>query len=169
MISRVCLFMVILLFTFSCVMKIAKQNRKDPASVNSPSLSETPPSVSGDQLKELLQAVIDLPELQEYYRADGFPDKKPLYILKNEKFLSEPKLTKFGESVVYATCEEIRKAKKPYFEFEKVYINDDRAEVVFNYWGPPLRGGLSFEKQDGKWRVAEKKISEEKSSTKDCR
>lgn len=87
---------------------------------------------------EIYQTVIDLPELQQYYRIDEFPERKPLIVIKN-KFIKGPfRLNKFNEPVVLMTKDDtFYKGISHYFEFAEIQENNNIIDIKFRY---PVEG-----------------------------
>lgn len=118
---------------------------------------------------EVVQLVIDLPALQKYYHVDDAPNRKPLFVLRNELIDGEPQLSKFDEPVKFATCDELKTAGKPYLEFTKFEMKDDAASVVFRYRVEGIEGRLTLGKQDdGAWRVREQELVEARFTDRGC-
>lgn len=117
---------------------------------------------------EIVQLVIDLPALQKYYHVDDAPNRKPLFVLKNELIDGEPQLSKFGETVKFATCDELKATGKPYLEFTKFEMKDNTASVVFRYRVEGIEGRLALGKQDDAWRVREQELVEAKFTDRGC-
>jgi len=106
-------------------------------------------------VRAVMQATLNHPEIEEYFHVEVLPERKPLVLLKNSYFESEPPLKKFGLPVVYATEAELRRAKRPYFEVQRLIINTDLAQVLF--WYPPegLGGTVYLRSVNDRWSVAD--------------
>ena len=110
---------------------------------------------SMDTQKIILQIVIDLPELEQYYHLD-VPGRKPLAILKNG-VVSTDGLNKFGEPVVYIEKPDEGRA---YLEFTKRDVGENTADVEFLYPAEGVRGTVNLRLANGKWEVVDKSIAE---------
>lgn len=120
------------------------------------------------ELADIVQLVIDLPALQKYYHVDDAPNRKPLFILKNDLIAAEPQLSKFNEPVKFATCDQLKATSQPYLEFIKLETKGDVAAVVFRYRVEGIEGRLTLDRQGDTWQVREQQLVEAKFSDRGC-
>jgi hypothetical protein len=108
----------------------------------------------------VIQMSIDLDDLQQYYRFETEPSRKPL-IIANEGIIPETLvLTKFGEPVQFKTTEELFfYNKEAFLQFSKFDITSTRAQVEFQYHIEGLTIALTFEKRGGKWEYTMKELT----------
>lgn len=123
---------------------------------------------SEDDTVKIVQLVIDLPELQSYYHDDTVTSRKPLIILKNEILAREISLSKFGEPVKFADCDELKETKKPYLEFTTLEVKENEATVVFRYRVEGVEGRLTLNKQSNNWQIEKQQLVEAKFADKGC-
>lgn len=128
----------------------------------------TPQLNSEDERADIVQLIIDLPELQSYYHDDTVANRKPLIILKNEILTREIPLSKFGEPVKFADCDELKKTNKPYLEFTVLEVKENAATVVFRYRVEGVEGRLTLNKQSGIWQIQKQQLVEVKFADKGC-
>lgn len=130
-------------------------------------ISESQPN-SEDDTAEIVRLVLNLPELQSYYHADTVAGRKPLFILKNEILTREISLSKFGEPVKFADCDELKNTKKPYLEFTALEVKETTATAVFRYRVEGIEGRLTLNKQSDDWQIEKQQLVEAKFSDKEC-
>ncbi len=110
--------------------------------------------------KQIIQACIDLEDLQPYYHIEE-EGRKPLIIFDNGVIPNTLKLLKFEESVVFATTAALfTYGKVAYLQFSKFTITKDKAEVIFKYHVEGITVKVIFEKIGGTWVVISDSISE---------
>ena len=102
-------------------------------------------------LQKLVQATIDLQDLQPYYHVDSEPSRKPLIILKNDVIAHDLSLSKFGAPVQFLSRDEA--GSKPYIEVTKVTVNGSGAVVEFRYPVEGIYGTVTFTKAGDTWQV----------------
>lgn len=121
-----------------------------------------------DDITQIVKTIIELPDLQNYFHVEQSPERKPLYILKDGEIKSDLELNKFGEKVRFATCDELKKLNKPYLEFTKIDVKNNKASVVFRYRVEGIEGTVSLSRTEGGWKASEQKISEVKFEDAGC-
>lgn len=109
-------------------------------------------------LKSLVQAVIDLEALQNYYHVADAPDRKPLILLKNDVVDRDLGLSKFGVPVQFLVRDEA--GQKPYLEVTKAVVTGDSAVMEFRYPVEGIHGTVQFKKAGGRWQVENHKLVE---------
>ena len=165
-------FLVSLLIVISCATKIkesaplSKIDDSKEKNIMNDDVKEQ--ENASDDLTQLVKTVVDLPDLQNYFHIEQTPDRKPLYILKNDVIKSDLKLSKFGEQIRFATCDELKKLNKPYLEFTKLAIKNDKADVVFRYRVEGIEGNVSLTKSGDGWKASDQRISEVKFEDDGC-
>lgn len=167
-----CVFLMNLLLTISCATKIKESmplsKVNEVKEINVMTENVKPQKETAGNAAEVVKAVIEMPELQNYFHIEQNADRKPLYILKSKEINTDLGLNKFGESVRLATCDELKKSNKPYLEFPKLDIKNNKAKVVFRYRVQGIEGKVSLSKADGGWKIDEQKISEVKFEDAGC-
>ena len=65
--------------------------------------------IAGQSFAEnnILQTVLDLPKLQQYYHVNELPDRKPLIVVENDHVDESFQLNKFGTQVIFMDRETI--------------------------------------------------------------
>lgn len=163
------LLLLLTILVPSCVSPFGDRTSSASYSNNQTPRNATPRQPnSKNNLEKIVELTVDLPELQQYYHADAVADRKPLYILKNELITEEMSLLKFGESVKFADCNELKKTGKPYLEFVTLEIKEDAAAAVFRYRVEGVEGRLTFNKQSGDWQVQKQELVETDFTDKGC-
>lgn len=146
----------------------SKASSASYSSNNQTQPTHTPQKSTENDLTKIIQLVIDLPALERYYHVDTVADRKPLFILKNEVLAETISLSKFGETVNFASCDEIKEVNKPYLEFATLEVKEDTATVVFRYRVEGIEGRLLLSKQSGEWMVQKQELVEAKFADKGC-
>lgn len=111
-------------------------------------------------LQEVVQLVIDLPSLQQYYHDDITAKRRPLVI--TGKFMSKSLvLKKFGQKVLILSGKAVAQKKiKDYLDFTRIVIRKQNAEVTFGYPNQGLQVYVQLNKQDGSWKIANSRLVE---------
>jgi hypothetical protein len=109
--------------------------------------------------KIICQKTLNFHQIEKYYHTDVDPQRKPLIIKINDN-ISEPlHLTKFGETVIFLSEQDISKKNiKAYFEFIKIDILNNSATVKFKYTVEGLAGILYFRRNNDKWKIVNSDI-----------
>lgn len=105
---------------------------------------------------QVAQLVLDLDDLQPYYHVKDVPGRRPLVIRRTEPVNDRPSLTKFGEPVRY----EDEPGDAPFFEFVKIALDGDTADVEFRYPVEGLVGEAHLKKVGGTWKVESHTLTE---------
>jgi len=106
----------------------------------------------------IVSKMIDLPDLEQFYHADVFPNRKPLIIMKNDVFGKDFEFFKFREKVLFQTENELKPILEipyitPYLEFITFEIKNDTANVLIEYKVEGARVSAKFVKQDSEWKI----------------
>lgn len=112
-------------------------------------------NLSNEDSTEIMQKIIDLPDLEYYYHVEILNTRKPLVILKNNIIQNEYSLKKFNERVIFLTLTEIMAQKKDaYLEFSNFNISHDSVKVSFKYRCEGVGGYAIFMKKNSNtWNV----------------
>lgn len=120
------------------------------------------PKTLNDTL-QILQKVIDLPKLQQYYHSN-LPERVPLVVEKNNYVPTEFLLKKFDQPVVFvdktAIVSQLRKA---YFKITKLDIdaNQQQATIKFSYPIEGIGGQASLTNSQGTWKIVKSSLYEQ--------
>jgi hypothetical protein len=167
--KKVVYLLLTMLFLTSCTLSAPTASPAPTTADSSKPTTRAPEqATASSDVAHILQLVIDLPALQKYYHVDDAPNRKPLFILKNELIASEPQLSKFDEPVKFATCDQLKATNQPYLEFVKLETRGDTAAVVFRYRVEGIEGRLTFDRQNDAWRVQEQQLVEAKFTDRGC-
>lgn len=120
---------------------------------------QTSESNASNDLQQVCQLVLDIGALQDFFHADQLPERKPLKVLENEHLAAQPELTKFGVPVRFISRQEA--TTEPFFEFTKITIGEDRAEVAFRYRVEGVRGSATLTRDGSAWKVTDQSIAEQ--------
>ncbi|PIQ87430.1 MAG: hypothetical protein COV74_00730 [Candidatus Omnitrophica bacterium CG11_big_fil_rev_8_21_14_0_20_45_26] len=114
------------------------------------------------ELQLILQQLVDLQELQQYYHADVLPDRKPLVIVKNALIPNGLHLVKFDTPVRILSMREINddKSIKSFVEITKLEIKQKTCLTTFKYPSEGLLIRAKLIKKDGEWIIVEKELTE---------
>jgi hypothetical protein len=155
----------------SCSNSDNAQHRLPVAANNSPAVNgvvSVAANTANDELALVLQKSIDYEKLQSYYHVATSAERKPLYIVLNKIVVAKLGLTKFGEAVVFATCNELRLSKKPYVEVTTADIFPKNAKIVFRYYVEGIEVTLDFVKEKELWRLSSGQLNEKRFSDNGC-
>ncbi|MDD2633557.1 MAG: hypothetical protein WC271_16195 [Bacteroidales bacterium] len=106
------------------------------------------------KIQLLINEVINLPILQQYYNVQEVIGQKQLVIVKTGSLNNSIKLNKFELPVKIIPIEEIQNLKiEAYLEFEEIVLNGDSARVYFRYDIQGIGCTAEFTLSDCKWEV----------------
>ncbi len=97
---------------------------------------------------QIIQAAIDLPEIQSHFKGKNPADQ--LYILDNGKILKTLKLQKFGKPVIITGISGIP-ANTPYIEFGQADFKSTSADLGFKLSDGSFKINAKFHKKGSKW------------------
>lgn len=123
--------------------------------------------ISKAELSAILQACIDLPELQKYYPVTADGSKEQLNIVQYPLSFSDLVLNKDSKSVNLVSNTDIDKLiESNYFMFRRVLPNQNQVKIIFNYfYGKDSEGKkniamvLDFSKIDSVWSIVNSSLS----------
>lgn len=161
---------VAILSLFSCSENLVKENstRLSEPNVFSNPTSPTPEKDLDDAIAVIVEKAINLEKFQDYYHISTNPERKPLYILQSKFFPKKLNISKFGETVEFATCDELKKLKKPYIEFIELNINSESANAVFRYYVEGVEVKINFIKRKNDWEIEESNLVEKSFKSNEC-
>ena len=116
---------------------------------------------------ELLNAIIDVPKLQQYIRPPEWRARKQLALLKHPYFnnINTDSLLKFDKPVILLSEDETKKflieGYEDFLRFEKVHQKGDTIDVEFRYERQGLLGFFSFKKVNCGWVEIKTDLAEE--------
>ena len=110
-------------------------------------------SVAHDDTQALIEKVIDLNALNNYYHVDELPQRKPLRILINKVVTKSYQHIKFDIPVLYVVNE-------PHMVFDSISSDNGVATVVFRYLPEGLRVEMTL-KKTLHWEVIESELTEQ--------
>ncbi len=106
----------------------------------------------------LLQLVLDLPELQQYYHVDSLPERSPLRLVCSDPACADASLEKFGAPVEVSPA--APEGDQPYLEITRFDQQASSAEVEFRYPVEGVVGRVSLSKTGDTWSVTEARLAE---------
>lgn len=113
------------------------------------------------KFSRLIEATIDLPELQQYYIAQENQNLNQLIILDNMDFKDVDKLNKFGRPIILMKEKEISDRKILFFiRFDEIAIKKDSASVDYYYAGKNIEIISNYFFKNGKWEIVKYQIWE---------
>ena len=123
--------------------------------------------ISKAELNAILQACIDLPELQKYYSVGADGSKEQLNIVQYPVSFSDVILNKHSKSVILVSNTDVDKLSgSNYFAFRRILPNQDQVKVIFNYfYGKDSEGKknitlvIDFGKTDSTWSIVNSSLS----------
>ena len=109
----------------------------------------------------MLQAVLETPQLQQYFHADK-PGRTPLVmVLPSITFLDPPPaLVKLGAPVRWVTRTEAEQGKGAYLEVTAFELRDTSATVEIRYRIEGVQGKVTLDKTAAGWVVKSASIAE---------
>jgi len=118
-------YILFILLSFSCQKKENLENKATKSDFGCEEIT----------VKEnLLTAVIELQDLQQYYEVQNILGQPNLVIENNSQIGFDPKIQKFSRPVLVLDSTEIsQKNIKAYIKFEKIVLSEDSAHVVGKY------------------------------------
>lgn len=112
-------------------------------------------------VERLLQKVLDIKDLQQYFAVDEVKNRGYLIVLKNDHISRYYDLQKRNEKVVFLSKEEIIYEQiSAYIEFKDVIIKSDSAEVTLIYSTQGIKCDAIFKKDKCDWTLVETDIVE---------
>jgi hypothetical protein len=119
------------------------------------------PAPAQTNAQAVLQAVLETPELQQYFHADK-PGRAPLVmVLPSVTFLDPPPaLVKFGAPVRWVTRAEAEQGNGAYLEITAIELRDASATVQLRYRIEGVHGKVTLDKTAGGWAVKSADIAE---------
>lgn len=108
--------------------------------------------------KTLVQEVLDLPELQQYYHTDQLPERRPLRLVCTDTACKETPLEKFGEPV--EVLSQIPDGNQPYLAITQIEHNGTSAHIEFTYPPEGVAGTVVLKMKDEAWQVTESDVFE---------
>lgn len=108
---------------------------------------------------DMLQVLIDVPELQQYYHADVRPERIPLRLVCADPVCKDAAPTKFGEPVVIS--DRISDPALPHLEITGVERSQDRSVIAFRYAVEGVAGRVELHRGATGWSVGTATIVEQ--------
>ena len=134
----------------------AKPESKTPSRpAEGATVSSTP--ASPDDLRDVLQAVIDDDALTPYLRLEQ-PNRFPLRV-SGRDLPPNLQLTKATKPVTIVN-DSNRDAKKPVLVFTEIEINGGEATVRYKYDVEGVRGFATLNKPYGRWSIKQSRVAE---------
>ena len=123
--------------------------------------------ISKAELNAILQACIDLPELQKYYSVAADGNKEQLNIVQYPVSFNDVILNKHSKSVNLIQNTDIDKlSESSYLMFRRILPNQNQVKIMFNYfYGKDSDGKknitlvLDFSKTDSVWSIVNSSLS----------
>src|SRR5688572_23145774 len=106
--------------------------------------------------QQVIQAVLDVPELQQFYHS-GLPGRKPLVVVA-PRSLGNVRLRKF--EIPVTVIAKPGPQHKVYLEIVQCRITGSRAEVKFRYPVEGLWGDVRLKRWQQGWRVTKAELTE---------
>ena len=107
--------------------------------------------------QSIVQAVIDLPALQQFLHPE-MPERKPLVLIAGGAVTPELALSKFGQRVEIVKTEDVR--GRPYLEITDWKQDGAVAAVKLAYPVEGVKGEVELQQTDGKWIVSKSRVWE---------
>ena len=123
--------------------------------------AETAAKVPENSYCQIIEKIINLPDLQQYFHVNVFPERAPLVILVDQFINSCVELNKFGKPVIIISSNNIEKLPSTvHLKFVNINITPVNAEAVFTYSPEGIKGMVKLKKDKSQWIVFESKIVE---------
>ena len=111
---------------------------------------------SPSDAREILQLLLNAPQLTPYYHFDERPERSPLKVVNAAAIdLGNPTLTAAGRKVEIS---DVRDNKA--FEITHFVMSQDSAEVSFTFRVEGIAGKASFSRNQGSWRLETINVAE---------
>lgn len=114
----------------------------------------------------VLQKIIDLPGLQQYFPMGADQSFREVYVVQNPTaFDANLQLSKFGKSVQFVDAKVVETLPVGWFEFESFSISGNVANATFDFHyfynrvKTMQHGTVVLSKTNGNWTITETKLS----------
>jgi hypothetical protein len=122
---------------------------------------------SANDQAAVLQKIVDLPDLQQYYPMDAVQNRSQVFVVKSVvQFPANLQLAKFGKPVSFIDSADILKGQSvAYFVFNTFTIDGNSAHATFNFYYTYTTKQSIFEcsvvlnKSGDSWAISESKLS----------
>jgi len=142
--KRKLILLVILFSVFSCNSLQTNENKRNQQKETELRLKKT----------QLVQAMLDLPELQQYYKVQETLKQKELVILKNDCVDGIDSTLFFRMPIKFLLVSEIlNDSIKAFIEFKEVNLKNDSASVSYRYDVQGVGIESSYIYKNGKWNI----------------
>lgn len=108
--------------------------------------------------ENIIQVVLDLPELQQYFHIDVLPDRSPLHLVCVESICQDVQFEKFGVPVVKIPSDP--DSSQPYLKITHIQQDESSARVLFTYPPEGIAGEVALERDGDNWNVIEAELIE---------
>lgn len=146
------------IFRYICITALILLFGCSSASINSPE-DNTQMNVSHEDLNQIIQLILDIPDLQEYFHP-AIPERMHLKVVREPSFPDELAISKFGNPVKYLEREDISGEDENYVAFSKINVEDKQALVEFIYPIEGVVGSVYLSKKDNAWIIQETNLAE---------
>lgn len=104
---------------------------------------------SADDVRAVLQLLLNAPQLTHYYHFDVRPQRKPLHINNQTATAINPEgVTAVGEAIKI-----VQGRDQNALEITELLVDNDRAKVVFTFQVEGVIGSANFSKHQGVWHL----------------
>jgi hypothetical protein len=125
--------------------------------------SESPICTEKEKIEKIVQTSIDLPELQQYYKAQEVIGQTELVILKASNIPHGITLLKFKKPVKILDRNQLSDSGiKSYIEFKEINIIRDTAKVLFRYEIQGIYVHVTLKGENCYWKIIDSAIEETK-------
>ena len=107
----------------------------------------------------LIQTILDIPELQQYYHVDVLPERSPLVLVLPAGAGPVTGLEKFGKPVVVADAPPTD-PEAPFFHITEIARHGETTRVAFTYAVEGVLGHALLMPEDGGWTTLETWVAE---------
>lgn len=113
------------------------------------------------KLENLIQKIIETPELQQYYNIQNGLEQDNLVVLKSNETMKVLNIKKFGKAVLFLSKSEILEKKiKAFIEFKKIDISEQMAAIEMVYEIQGIEYIAKYKLNGCEWQLTEKKLYE---------
>src|SRR5262245_10138941 len=109
-----------------------------------------------NDIREILQLLLNDPRLTRYYHFDQRPERAPLRVVnQSTTAIGQPDVTAAGQRVRIAT-----ERSEQAIEISAVSIAEASAEIQFAFRVEGIAGQATFKKLQGRWSLDELSVAE---------
>ncbi len=113
------------------------------------------------KFENLLQTIVDTPELQQYFKFQDVAKDNDLVVLINDKLVKSATIKKNGVNILFLSQSEIsEKNINRFLDFQKIEIKEQIAIIKMVYKIEGIEYNAKFKLDNCEWKLLEKQLFE---------